>query len=299
MNKNQKILFGFLAVVFTVFSYNLSRIKTLPDSKLEPIQLSDCVPFLISDFQELEFEENTLGEESLNSNIILSNNKDNSSPTMDFASHVKNLQKQFPNLFFVSGSANRKDVALTFDDGPDGKTTPAILSILEEYAIPATFFLTGENIEKHPSIVKQIIDKGHQVANHSLSHLRPTTLEIKDFCNEVVFAQNILKKHIELTNPYYYRPPYGLLYDDQIKEIEQKGYVVICWSIDSLDWATSNPDEILNNVINSIHPGAIILMHSAGGKDQRQGTIKALPGIISKLSEEGYRFVTVKELIRH
>ena len=76
-----------------------------------------------------------------------------------------------------------------------------------------------------------------------------------------------------------------------------KGYKIISWSIDSLDWIESEPEKIRDKVVSSAHPGAIVLMHCAGGKDQRVGTIKALPGIIEGLTRQGYEFVTVHDLI--
>ena len=102
---------------------------------------------------------------------------------------------------------------------------------------------------------------------------------------------------MDLPVPSYYRPPYGLLTPSQIEQIGEKGYVVISWSIDSLDWTGSESEEIQNKVISSVYPGAIILLHCAGGKDWRFETTKALPRIIEILKEQGYEFTTIDALL--
>ena len=100
---------------------------------------------------------------------------------------------------------------LTFDDGPDGKTTPQILDILNQYNIPATFFVLGKNVRAYPNIVKRMIDEGHQIANHSWSHLRPTELSLEEFILEVDSAEKILQDTNIVSQFFYYHHPTVLL----------------------------------------------------------------------------------------
>jgi peptidoglycan/xylan/chitin deacetylase (PgdA/CDA1 family) len=222
---------------------------------------------------------------------------ENLSPDEKYYREARVLQKKYPDIFIMNQSTNKKRIALTFDDGPDSNTTPEILDILKKNEIPVTFFLIGQGIERYPHIIKRMIDEGHQIANHSWSHLRPTLLTDAEFLREVTSAQETLVDYGNLPVSLYYRPPYGLLTQSQIEQIGEKGYMVISWSVDSLDWTGSKSEEIRDKIISSVHPGAIILMHCAGGKDGRLETRKALPRVIETLREQGYEFTTVDELL--
>ena len=105
-----------------------------------------------------------------------------------------------------------------------------------------------------------MINEGHQVANHSWSHLRPTELSLEEFLLEIDSAEEILQNYINRLEFFLLPPSYGLLTPEQIEEINYKGYKIISWSIDSLDWNVSEPEKIQDKVISSVHPGAIILM---------------------------------------
>jgi len=217
-----------------------------------------------------------------------------------FRSRARELNRDFPDTFFISGSHEEKKIALTFDDGPDSNTTPRIMDILNEFGIKATFFIVGENAIKYPSIVKSLYDNGHQVANHSWSHKRPLNMDAEELLNEINKTNEVLNDILNLTGYYshVFRPPYGLLTREQVDVLKKQGHIAVCWSIDSMDWYTSSAEEIEKCVIESAHSGAIVLLHSAGGKDQRNSTIEALPGIITKLSKQGYEFVTIEELLK-
>lgn len=210
---------------------------------------------------------------------------------------ARKLVEEFPTTFFTCSNTQQKKVAITFDDGPDTKTTPKILKILDKYDIPATFFVIGENAQKHGDVCKEIISSGHQLANHSFTHLRPTDVSIKTLINDFEKCNELLK---DITNMdiQYIRPPYGLVTLNQLLVLREKNFKIIGWSVDSMDWHTSDKDEIIRCVIDGIHPGAIVLMHSAGGSDNRVATVHALPTIIESLKEQGYNFVTVEQLLK-
>jgi len=205
------------------------------------------------------------------------------------------LYNKYPGSFIIMLPTKSKKIALTFDDGPDSHTTPQILDILEGHDTVATFFVVGQNVDKYPEVFERIIKDGHQLANHSWSHSRPTSITTAELINEVEKTQR--KIHLKGVDTKLFRPPYGLITHQQMHELKALGYTVVIWSIDSMDWYTSNPEDISDCVIKSIHPGAIILMHCTGGYNNRQATIKALPNIISTLKKEGYEFVTVNQLL--
>lgn len=214
----------------------------------------------------------------------------------DFRNKANRLAKRHPDTFFTCGTISERVVALTFDDGPDNITTPEILDILDRHDAPATFFLIGENVEKFPHVCENIISSGHQVANHSFSHARPTDISVEEALNEFEKCNTMLNKILK-QSVNYIRPPYGLVTENQLDALKDSDFKVIGWSIDSMDWYTEDRDEIIECVIDSIHPGAIVLMHSKGGNDNRKATVESLPIIIETLKEQGYSFVTVEQLL--
>lgn len=214
----------------------------------------------------------------------------------DFRMKASELQYLYPESFIISGSTEQKSIALTFDDGPDQVGTKEIINILDDYNIPATFFLVGNSIDSHPDIMNMIRDGGHIAANHSWSHKRPTDITISDMITEVDKANHALDSYIK-EDKKLFRPPYGLVTPDQMEILNIYSYTVISWSVDSMDWYFEDAASIVECVVRAAHPGAIVLMHSAGGKSNRRATIEALPTIIEILSEEGYKFVTIKELL--
>ena len=190
-----------------------------------------------------------------------------------------------------------KQIALTFDDGPDNQYTPQILKVLKEYNIQATFFLLGKLSKQYPEVTKQIIKEGHTSGNHSWSHADLSTLNKTELARELNDTEKQLAK-ITRYRTKLLRPPYGKVSDDLLAKLDETDYEIIHWSIDSLDWKANNKQEILDRVLPNIQQGAIILFHSAGGPTQDlTSTVKALPTIIEAIQEQGIELVTVDELL--
>jgi peptidoglycan/xylan/chitin deacetylase (PgdA/CDA1 family) len=206
-----------------------------------------------------------------------------------FRSKAKLLNQEFPDSFLISLDTSEKIIALTFDDGPDEKATLEVVNILNKYGIPGTFFMLGQQMDRYPETVKTILDTGHSIGNHSWSHERPTDISTNEVLDEVNKAEQRITDYGIDTK--LYRPPYGLVNRSQMPALVEAGYRVICWSVDSMDWYFDNPEQIVTCVVENAHPGAIVLMHSAGGRDNRDAAIEALPVIIETLLYEGYRFV--------
>lgn len=210
---------------------------------------------------------------------------------------LSQLSRKYPQYFKLRGSSGEKQVALTFDDAPDSKYTAQILDVLREYDVKATFFLIGSSAEKHPELVKRIVKEGHTVGNHSYNHQLFTRLSDDAFREQVQKTQQSLNRLAGYA-PKLLRPPYGEISESQLLWAAEHGLLVVNWNIDSLDWKQLNQAQILSNVMNSIKPGSIVLQHSGGGPRQDlSGTVKALPQIIETLRSQGYRLVTVPELL--
>lgn len=214
-----------------------------------------------------------------------------------FRNNARMLVQEFPQSFMITMNSSDyetgdKTIALTFDDGPDSGSTMEVVNILNEYGIPGTFFLIGQQVDSYPNAVEAILEGGHTIANHSWSHMRPTDISTDILMDETDKAQEVISNYNVTTK--LYRPPYGLVKRTQMPALREAGYKVVSWSIDSMDWYFTNADQIVKCVVDNAHPGAIVLMHSAGGSDNRKATIEALPIIIETLQGEGYRFVSLR-----
>jgi peptidoglycan/xylan/chitin deacetylase (PgdA/CDA1 family) len=209
----------------------------------------------------------------------------------EFRRKAKHLQQSYPKSFLIAMPATEKTVALTFDDGPDSSSTLKIIEILNSYQVPGTFFFVGQQVNRHAEAVKAALAGGHVVANHSWSHVRPTDANTDLLMEEVQRTQDDLSEFG--AEAKLFRPPYGLVNEDQMPALIQAGFKTVAWSIDSMDWYFDKPEDIVTCVTKNIHPGAIVLMHSSGGPSNRQATIEALPIIIETLQEQGYRFVSL------
>ena len=194
----------------------------------------------------------------------------------------------------VSLEPGKKQVALTFDDGPHPRLTKEILAILEEYGVKATFFMIGENVNNYPEAAKAVADAGHEIGNHTEKHRHISSL------NEATLTQELeaCKKSIYSVcgvYPTLFRPPEGATPAFVLKCAERFSYPVILWSIDTKDWEIKSTGKIADSVLSGIKPGAIILMHDYVGKNSK--TPDALRILLPSLLEQGYEFVTVSELL--
>jgi len=195
----------------------------------------------------------------------------------------------------------QKLVALTFDDGPSLAWTPQILEALKKAQVKATFFMIGEHVKKYPQIAKAVAEEGHEIGNHTYDHHVLIYYKMDELEKEINDAQNTIKEVTGVT-PKYFRPPKAWLNDSEKKKIEEMGYKIILWSLNSKDWVTFHDKQITSYILRHIRPGDIILFHDSGGVftiegGDRSQTVKTIPRLVRKLKEKGYKFVTVTELL--
>jgi peptidoglycan/xylan/chitin deacetylase (PgdA/CDA1 family) len=180
-----------------------------------------------------------------------------------------------------------KAIYLTFDDGPHPRNTPRILEVLAEYNAKATFFVVGSQAQGRGTLLKEMYEAGHALANHSWSHRKLGNADWETFAREVDATAQVLGGY---ASPCL-RPPYGDVGPQLIANAAEVGYRLIYWSVDSLDWKSQNAESIANEVLTYARPGAIVLLHDGGGS--RGGTVEALGAILATLTEEGYTFLAL------
>ncbi len=186
------------------------------------------------------------------------------------------------------GNAEKKKVAITFDDGPHPQYTPEMLAGLKERNVKATFFLLGEEVEKYPELVEQIQEEGHLIGNHSYKHEQLSKLSMDQACAQVT-RTNELIYGITGVYPAYLRPPFG----DWHQELDCKvNMVEVLWDVDTRDWSIQNHGRIVEKALRDVQENDIILMH-----DGYETSVTAAMEIIDTLLERGFEFVTVDEMI--
>jgi peptidoglycan-N-acetylglucosamine deacetylase len=191
---------------------------------------------------------------------------------------------------------NEKVIALTFDDGPWPETTEKILATLKQEKIKATFFVIGQPLISYPEIGKKVLADGHAIANHTMHHwynkMSPLVAQ-----REIEDTNKIIKEVLNVETAYF-RPPGGVLNNGLVAYAESKKQSVLMWSVDTGDSRPQrpSPEAMIQTVVAQATPGGIVLMHDGGGN--HDNTAKALPGMIAKLRANGYRFVTIPELLQ-
>lgn len=193
-------------------------------------------------------------------------------------------------------------IALTFDDGPDPTTTPAILDILRSYGLKATFFVIGARAQQHPELIRRIVSEGHTLGNHTYYHRDMTRLPsdsmLKELRNTQTVIDQALGSHSRLT---LFRPPCGAPYNVETDRLamfqrfmrERRVYPVM-WNIDPRDWSFEDqPGSVVNSVVqNTPQDGGVVLLH-----DTQPQTVDALPGILDYYSAANFEFTGVRELL--
>lgn len=210
---------------------------------------------------------------------------------------------KYPTGYTVQkfGASSNKEIALTFDDGPDAYYTPKVLEILNKFGVRATFFLIGENAQNNPDLVEREYLGGNNLGNHTFTHPNIVRVTQDQTDLELNATQRVIQE-ITGHSTILFRPPYNADSEpSSLEEIvpvlraQQLGYLTVGESIDPLDWESPGKDAIVSRVMNNLQNGNIILLHDGGGT--RDDTLAALPVLIQKLKDQGYTFVTVDQLM--
>ena len=286
--KAQILILGNISENFNFMYPNYNSIKI--------ISIATIVLSLIACNNKPNTHQLKINSESLK--VAISNNQVNlkSQPpvkveTLNFTVPAKYQAK---TVYKVAPSNKEKVIALTIDDGPWPKTTAKMLDILKQNHVKATFFWVGTALQENPEIGKRVVAEGHAIGNHTWHHWyrkmdQATAKSEIEKTNELIYQTTGVKTS-------FFRPPGGYLNNGLAAYAKSQKNSVVMWSVTSADTDPRAKYQVfVKNVIRDAKPGAIVLMHDGGGNRER--TVKALPEIISGLKQQGYRFVTVPELL--
>lgn len=189
-------------------------------------------------------------------------------------------------------AANKKLIAITFDDGPSGYTAK-LLDGLKARGVKATFFMLGSCAQNYPNTVRRVYEEGHQVCSHSYDHPALTTKSNDQIYWQMNKTKNILNDILGMNFTYHIRPPYGDCNDRVRGVLGQFNAASFIWSIDPMDWQDRNATIVANRIVSQAYNGAIVLCHDIYGS-----TVTGVLNAIDTLKSYGYEFVTVNELFR-
>ena len=191
------------------------------------------------------------------------------------------------------GEGRRRDVALTFDDGP-GPYTSTILSILRRTHTPATFFAIGREVSLYPRLIAEEARDGFEIGDHTETHPFLAALSASVQETQLTEAAQAIRR-AGAPYPRLFRPPYGSFDPATLEVLRSERMLMVLWTVDTSDYARPGVARIVYVALSGARPGAIILMHDGGGN--RAETAEALPRIIAVLRRKGYRLVTVSQLV--
>lgn len=206
------------------------------------------------------------------------------------AVHTSKNELDWEKQVIYQGTSGQKVIALDVNVDWGEEYIPPLLDILSRHNVKVTFFVTGNWAQKHPDMIKEMLRRGHDVENHGYRHVHLTRLADNQVVNEIVQAGNMI---FDITGqkPTLFSPPYGEI-DDRVTRLAiGKGYQVIMWSLDTIDWQRPSPDTITNRIVKRLHNDAIVLMHPT------EPTVKALPALLEEIKAQGYDIKKVKEII--
>ena len=195
------------------------------------------------------------------------------------------VKKIFSNYIWDVSNTDKK-VYLTFDDGPIPEVTEWVLSELKKHKAKATFFCIGDNVKKHPEVLKKVFADGHSVGNHTFNHLNGWKTATGDYIENSILCEKVLDD-FDCKSKKLFRPPYGKIKPSQSKVLRKLGYKIIMWDVISYDFDTTiSKEQCLENVLKNVKTGSIIVFHDS--KKAFANLEYVLPRTLQFLKEKGF-----------
>lgn len=194
------------------------------------------------------------------------------------------IVKPFASDLIWDIKTEKKEIFLTFDDGPEPAVTPEILEILQAYKARATFFCVGKNVAKYPEIYDKILSDGHATGNHTYSHEKGWETSLLAYLRSVSRCNELVKSNL-------FRPPYGKIRRNQTAALKKR-FQIIMWDVLSADFDQEvDEQKCLNNVIEHARAGSIVVFHDS--LKCKQNVLYALPRVLQHFTSEGYQFSAI------
>ena len=204
-------------------------------------------------------------------------------------------QMQFFGLFICRGPNASKRVAITFDDGPDPRSTPALLDFLRDTKVEAAFFCVGQRVAANQELAARIVREGHLLENHSYAHSNATNFfTVARLKADLTLAQTAIQQATGIV-PQMFRPPVGLSNPRTFRVARALGLAVIGWTTGGLDTMTTDPERIVRRIVRRLKPGAIILLHDGGIPAER--LVATLKLLLDRLRMLGYEVVRLDRVL--
>ena len=205
----------------------------------------------------------------------------------------------FGRTFIGAGDGSRQ-LALTFDDGPNDPWTPRLLEVLDRHQVRATFFLIGRFVAQRPEVARQVAAAGHVIGNHTYDHpnlifVRPSAVE-----GQIRRCADALEQTIG-AHSNLFRPPFGGRTPPALRAVRRCGLLPVLWSVSGWDWDAKSAAEVENKVMGSVEGGEVILLHDGGHRHlgvDRSFTVSAVDQLIARCRDQGFQFVTVPEMMK-
>ena len=201
---------------------------------------------------------------------------------------------------FIGKPGSGKQLALTYDDGPNDPDTPRLLDILAKHNVKATFFLIGNYVRQRPDIVRRIVAEGHEVGNHTFLHPVLSLCDGTNVRGELEQCEKALKD-AGVPDVKWFRPPFGARRPATMRIARAMGYTPVMWSVWCFDWKATTADRVEAHAVKGITGGDVILLHDGGHKrfgTDRSHSVEATDRILRRYKDRGFEFVTVGEMMK-
>jgi len=220
--------------------------------------------------------------------------KNNNNETPDIGMYANVIEGT--SSYYV-GDTDKKTIYLTFDAGYDNGVLPGILDVLMEKEVKCTFFVTGDFLTRESELLQRIVNENHIIGNHTWSHKNITSLDFEEMSEEFEKMEEAYTRLTQKQMDKIFRPPSGDFNKESLLNVQKLGYSTIFWSLAFVDWETDKQhggDYAYKNIIDNLHNGAIILMHTVS-KDN----LEALPNIIDEIRNQGYTIENIDFLLKN
>jgi peptidoglycan/xylan/chitin deacetylase (PgdA/CDA1 family) len=201
---------------------------------------------------------------------------------------------------FIGSAPGRRELALTFDDGPNDPYTLHVLEVLAKHGVTATFFMIGRYVKRRPEIAAAVARGGHVIGNHTFTHPNLIFRTPAQVRSEIAACEQALDDAVERNHSPLFRPPWGARTPLVLRTVRELGMTPVLWSVTGFDWNATSAADIKNEVVRQVRGGDVVLLHDGGHKHMgvdRSYTVQAVDDLIRKCKEEGYAFRTISEMV--